>query len=117
MQKISVVIPCYNSEKTIGAVVDEIVSVVEGKLEYEIVLVNDGSTAALWEVIRSISDQYSGKVRGIRFAKNFGQHSALMAGYRAAKGDVIIQMDDDGQCDPQGIFVLLDKLEEGYDVV
>ena len=117
MQKISVVIPCYNSEKTIESVVDEIISVVEEKLEYEIVLVNDGSTAALWKVIRGISDRYPGKIRGICFAKNFGQHSALMAGYRAAKGDVIIQMDDDGQCDPKGIFTLLGKMKEGYDAV
>ncbi len=117
MQNISIVIPCFNSEKTIGAVVDEIVSVVQDKLEYEIILVNDGSTAALWDEIKRISDQYSGRVKGIRFAKNFGQHSALMAGYREAKGDVVIQMDDDGQCDPKGIYTLLDKIEEGYDAV
>ena len=117
MHNISIVIPCYNSENTIGAVVDEIISVVKDKLEYEIILVNDGSTVALWDEIKRLSDEYVGKVKGIRFAKNFGQHAALMAGYRETNGDVIIQMDDDGQCNPDGIFTLLQKIDEGYDAV
>ena len=117
MRTISIVIPCYNSQDTIGPVVDEIVSVIDGKLHYEIILVNDGSTASLWDVIRSLVDKYPNRIKGIRFAKNFGQHSALMAGYRATKGDIVVQMDDDGQSNPMGIFTLLSKIDEGYDAV
>ncbi|MCR4657354.1 MAG: glycosyltransferase family 2 protein [Lachnospiraceae bacterium] len=117
MWNISVVIPCFNSDKTIEPVVDEIVSTIEDRLLYEIILVNDGSTSELWDAIKRLADKYPGKVKGIRFSRNFGQHSALMAGYRASKGDVIIQMDDDGQADPKGIFTLLGKIDEGYDTV
>lgn len=117
MKKVSIVIPCYNSDKSIGPVVDEIVETVSGKMEYEVILVNDGSTMALWNAIVGLVDKYPSTVKGIRFAKNFGQHAALMAGYRASKGEVVIQMDDDGQCNPKGIFTLLEKIEEGFDAV
>lgn len=117
MKNVSIVIPCYNSDKTIKMVIDEIVAVITGKLNYEIILVNDGSTLALWNSIKSLVEKYPNRVKGICFAKNFGQHSALMAGYKAAKGDIVIQMDDDGQSDPNGIFALLEKIDEGYDVV
>ena len=116
MEKISIVIPCYNSAQTIKPVVDEIVEVLTNRLDYEIILVNDGSTEKLWEAIRELVETYSPKVKGIRFSKNFGQHAALMAGYRESKGDIVIQMDDDGQSDPRGIFILLDKMNEGYDI-
>lgn len=117
MEKVSIVIPCYNSEDTISYVVDEIISVINKVIDYEIILVNDGSTIELWKIIIDIVDKYPGKVKGINFAKNFGQHAALMAGYRYAKGDIVIQMDDDGQCNPVGILPLVDKIREGYDVV
>ncbi len=116
MKKISIVIPCYNSEKTIIPVVDEIISTLGSRLKYEIILVNDGSTIALWNIIKSLVDDHPETVKGVNFSRNFGQHSAIMAGFRASSGDIIIQMDDDGQCDPNAIFTLLDKLEEGYDV-
>lgn len=116
MEKVSIVIPCYNSEDTILYVVDEIMSVIKELFDYEIILVNDGSTIELWNIIVSIVNKYPGKVKGINLAKNFGQHAALMAGYRAAKGNIIIQMDDDGQCNPEGILPLIDKIKEGYDV-
>lgn len=116
-ERISIVIPCYNSESTLKKVVDEIVNVIGDKLDYEVVLVNDGSTEKLWRIIQELVMLYTPIVRGIRFSKNFGQHAALMAGFRAAQGDIIIQMDDDGQLNPRGVFILLDKMQEGYDVV
>ncbi len=116
-EKLSVVIPCYNSEKTIGPVVDEIVSTLDNRIEYEIILVNDGSSDSLWSLLKEQADKYAHKVRCIRFAKNFGQHAALMAGYRESRGEVVVQMDDDGQCNPEGIFKLLEKIDEGYDAV
>lgn len=117
MKKISIVIPCYNSEQMIKPVVDEIVKVMGDSLDYEIILVNDGSTDRLWNVINGLAESYKPQVKGIRLSKNFGQHAALMAGYRESTGDIVIQMDDDGQSDPKGIFKLLEKIEEGYDVV
>lgn len=116
MEKISVVIPCYNSEKTIGPVVDELVYTLGDAVNFEVVLVNDGSTAALWQVICGLVEKYNPRVKGIRFSKNFGQHAALMAGYRESTGDIVVQMDDDGQADPTGLFKLIEKIHEGYDI-
>lgn len=114
---ISIIIPCYNSEKTISAVVDEIVEVIGEKIKFEIILVNDGSSDLLWNIMKDIAIKHNPHVNCYRLAKNFGQHSALMAGYRACRGDIVIQMDDDGQSDPNGIFTLVEKIDKGYDVV
>ena len=118
MKKISFVIPCYASEKTIAKVVEEIETTIKSRTEYdyEIILVNDHSPDNVWEVIQELaaSDKH---IRGISFTKNFGQHSALMAGYRHASGDIIISLDDDGQTPADQLYQLVDKLEEGYDVV
>lgn len=118
MRKISFVIPCYNSEKTIENVIAEIENTIKvrGRDTYEIVLVNDCSKDNVWEKIKSIARQNS-HVKGICFSKNFGQHSALMAGYRKASGDIVVSLDDDGQTPADEVYSLIDKLEEGYDVV
>ena len=80
--KISFVIPCYRSEKTVEKVVDEIEETVPKRpgYDYEIILVNDGSPDNVWDVIKARSEK-DPKVTGINLAKNFGQHSALLAGY------------------------------------
>lgn len=115
--KLSVVIPCYGSEKTIEGVVEEVVSTIETRdVDYEIILVNDYSPDNVWDVIQGITEKNK-KVKAICFAKNFGQHSALLAGYRACTGDYVLSMDDDGQTPADELFSLVDKLEEGYDVV
>jgi len=115
--KISIVIPCYGSEATIENVVDEVVNTLNTReCLYEIILVNDCSPDNVWTNIQKLSDKYK-EVKGIYLAKNFGQHSALMAGYRQAVGDVIISMDDDGQTPADELYKLVDKIEEGYDVV
>ena len=113
---VSIVIPCYQSEKIIENVVDEIIEVTSGLNIIEIILVDDGSPDQVWEKIETLTKKYD-CVNGILFARNFGQHSALMAGYRMATGDFIVTMDDDGQSDPNGIRLLIDKIVEGYDVV
>lgn len=122
MKKISFVIPCYRSEQTIGHVVAEI----DGKMqemkdfEYEIVLVNDCSPDntmnALWGLCQEKSEG-NGVRRAISFAKNFGQHSALMAGLRASSGDYVVCLDDDGQTPADEVDKLIAKLEEGFDAV
>ena len=81
----------------------------------EILLVDDGSTdgSAL------ICDEYERKdarIRAVKLAKNFGQHSALMAGYTFVTGDYIATLDDDGQTPAEEVFKLVDKVKEGYDV-
>ena len=114
-EKISVVIPCYRSEKMISSVVEEIISYV-GRLEYEIILVCDCSPDNVWDEIKKLQEKHD-TVHGILFSKNFGQHAATLAGYRYATGDIIVTMDDDGQSDPSAITRMIDKIHEGYDVV
>ena len=118
MPKLSFVIPCYRSEKTISSVVEEIKSVVEqhSGYEYEIILVNDSSPDNVYDVIKALAKKDS-CIKGVDLSKNFGQHSALMTGYRYAEGDIIVCMDDDGQTPANEVFKLIDKLNEGYDVV
>lgn len=117
MEKISFIIPCYRSEKTIESVVNEINQTVDGLKNYEceIILVNDCSPDNTIEVIKKLCDKKDNVV-GIDFARNFGQHSALMAGLRQAKGDIIICLDDDGQTPPSECPKLLKALEDGADV-
>lgn len=115
---VSFVIPCYRSEQTIGRVVEEIdvtMKALSG-YEYEIVLVNDASPDDTFEVIRSLCAGRK-NICGVNLARNFGQHAALMAGFRHTRGDVVICLDDDGQTPAGEAAKLLAKLEEGYDVV
>lgn len=115
---ISFVIPCYRSEHTVMCVVDEIESTMRAHEEerFEIILVNDGSPDCVWNVIRDRC-AVDIHVTGVNLSKNFGQHSALMAGYHHARGEIIISLDDDGQTPADQVYLLLDKLKEGYDVV
>lgn len=117
-QKISVVIPCYRSEKMIGTVVAQVLETIRTREEYdyEVILVNDGSPDNTWEVIRDLAEQ-NPYVKAINFSQNFGQHSALMAAYRNVTGDIILGLDDDGEHNPAEMFALIDKLAEGYDYV
>ena len=113
MKKLSFVIPCYNSEKTIGVVVKEIVDTVtvHGGYDYEIVLVNDCSPDNVFQVITKLC-QNNKRIKGIDLARNFGQHSAIMAGFNHVTGDIVICLDDDGQTPADEMFKLIDKLDE-----
>jgi len=115
---VSIIIPCYRSEKTIGPVVEEIDRVFREKdgFDYELILVNDGSPDDTYSVIRQICEENS-RVTGIDLSRNFGQSNARMAGVKYIHGDVLIMMDDDGQHPAEGIFRLIEKLGEGYDLV
>lgn len=118
MTKISFVIPCYRSEKSISSVVNEIITTLTSRsgFDYEIVLVNDSSPDNVYGVIEELA-KADKKIKGIDFAKNFGQHSALITGFRYVTGDVVVCLDDDGQTPASEMFKLIDKLDEGYDVV
>ena len=116
--KISIVIPCYYAEKTITNVVEQTAVELDklGKYTYEFILVNDGSTDGTFTEIQRLSVKYP-FVTGIDLSKNFGQHNAILAGMKYADGDYILGMDDDFQTHPSQIYKLIDKLEEGYDIV
>lgn len=119
MKQVSFIIPCYRSYNTIGHVVAEIEIAMEKmaeKYEYEIILINDCSPDNTMDAIRKLCESKA-YVKGIDFAKNFGQHSALMAGLRMAEGEYVVCLDDDGQTPADEAGKLLDKLEEGYDAV
>lgn len=118
MKKISFVIPCYRSEKMLANVVAEIQEKMKtmGEYEYDVFLVNDCSPDRTIDVIRRLC-QENDNVKGIDFARNFGQHSALMAGLRHSDGDYVVCLDDDGQTPADEVDRLLSKLEEGYDAV
>ena len=83
---------------------------------YEIILVNDCSRDRSWEIISQLAVTFP-CMRGINLMRNYGQHNALLCGIRAARGDLIVTMDDDLQHQPEEIPRLLDRLNEGFDVV
>ena len=115
---VSIVIPCYNSEHTIGEVVDlcmEEFDKMDG-YECEMILVNDFSRDGTFEAIRRAAEKYP-NVTGISLAKNFGQHAAIMAGLHYVRGELVVGMDDDMQNHPSQIRQFLEKEKEGYDVV
>ena len=118
MKKVSFVIPCYRSALTIRAVADEVDSAMAELPEYEheIILVNDCSPDNTFEVISELALQ-RGHITAVDLARNFGQHAALMAGMRRSSGDIIVCLDDDGQTPACEVGRLLEKLEEGFDVV
>lgn len=117
MKTLSFIIPCYCSEKTIGAVVSQIIETVtkDARYDYEIICVNDCSKDNTWEVLKKLA--CNPKIKILDLTRNFGQHSALMAGFHHVKGDIIVCLDDDGQNPPGEMFKLIDKLDEGYDLV
>ena len=116
---LSFVIPCYRSARTIGGVVKEIVDTVAERadqFDHEIILVNDGSPDDVARVIGDLCAEYPQLVF-VNLSRNFGQHSALMAGFAHMRGDVVVCLDDDGQTPASQCFRLIDKVLEGYDLV
>ena len=110
-------VPVYNSEDSLPDLVAALDKVLPGLCtEYEVLLVNDGSRDRSWEIICQLSQSYPW-VHGIKLMRNYGQHNALLCGIRSARYEFIVTMDDDLQHPPQAIGLLLDKLDEGYDVV
>ena len=114
--KISVVIPCYYAEESIAEVVEKTSAELEKYCNYEFILVNDGSDDRTYPEIKRLAERL-GCVIGVDLAKNCGQHNAILAGMKYADGDCILGMDDDFQTQPSQIKKLIDKLNEGYDIV
>ena len=114
---VSVIVPVYNSEETLPELVRALQSVLPDCCQrFEVVLVNDGSRDASWSTICRLAQEHSW-VSGINLARNYGQHNALLCGIRRGKFDVLVTMDDDLQNPPEEIPKLLQKLDDGYDVV
>ena len=114
---ISVVVPVYNSADTLAPLVGDLERVLVGSgLPFEVILVNDGSRDSSWARIVELAARFS-YVRGVDLMRNYGQHSAVLAGVREARYAVVVTMDDDLQHPPEEIPKLLAKLGEGYDVV
>ncbi len=114
---ISVVIPVYNGALTITPLVERLGAVLPQVAgQYEVILVCDGSPDHSWQVIQQLAQAHP-FVRGILLMRNFGQHNALLCGVRAAAYEVIVTMDDDLQHPPEEIPVLLQKMDEGFDLV
>ena len=114
---ISIVVPVYRGAKTLRPLVTRIEQVLSPlRLSFEVLLVNDCSPDESESVIRSIEAEKTW-VRSIHLMRNYGQHNAILAGIRQARFDRIITMDDDLQHPPEAIPQLVEKLDEGYDVV
>ncbi|MGL4484734.1 MAG: glycosyltransferase family 2 protein [Anaerovoracaceae bacterium] len=115
---ISICIPCYKAEHNLPKVIEEVIGEFEKhpEYDYEFVLVNDGSPDDTFGTIHKLCTE-NDKIVGINFSKNQGQPSARLAAANNAKGDALVFMDDDGQHPAWGIFKLIEKIKEGYDVV
>ena len=114
--EISIVIPCYRSELTIESVCNDIFRVMDARpsVKYEIIAVNDCSPDGVQNVLDHLAVDH--RIKVVELAKNVGKHSALMAGFRYASGDIVICLDDDGQCPVENIWQLIEPLSHGYDV-
>lgn len=119
MEKLSVVVPCYNEEETIRLFLTES-QLVESKMKQEVIFdyifVNDGSTDATLEVLRQVSKEFD-NVHYLSFSRNFGKEAALLAGLEAADGDFVTVMDVDLQDPPEMLVDMYQKIKEGFDVV
>jgi glycosyltransferase involved in cell wall biosynthesis len=115
--ELSVIIPVYNEEDSLDRLYDKVTQAMAPlNKTWELILVDDGSRDRSFEILETIAAR-DHRVRVVRFVRNFGQTAALSAGIDYAAGDIIIPMDADLQNDPVDITRLLQKLDEGYDVV
>lgn len=120
----SVVVPIFNEEENIPELCERVTAVLERLCTeggyppegFEIILVDDGSRDRSWELIRERHGA-DGRVKGVRFSRNFGHHAAITAGIDVAKGETVILMDGDLQDPPEEIPKLYSKYKEGYDLV
>ena len=114
---LSIVVPLYNEEESVEKLVSRILEAGNRfSFEYEIILVDDGSTDETWIRIERLKETVP-QLRGIKFRRNYGQTSAMAAGFEYSRGEIIVTMDGDLQNDPADIPMLLEKMQEGYDIV
>jgi undecaprenyl-phosphate 4-deoxy-4-formamido-L-arabinose transferase len=115
---ISVVIPIFNEEKNLPDLIRRCLGACRSMgLPFEIILVDDGSRDESPHLIREATRHHSGEVIGVFLTRNWGQHGAVLAGFSCSKGDVVVTLDGDLQNPPEAIPILVQKAQEGYDVV
>ena len=115
--ELSLVIPVYNGSRTIGALVEHTTKIF-GSTSFEIVLVNDGSEDDSETVCAQLAEKFPQNVTFVHLSRNFGEHSAVLAGFTEARGRYIAVLDDDGQNPPEEVVRMLDELKrKNYDVV
>lgn len=115
--EVSVVVPIYNEVESLPRLVDTIAtSLQENQISYEIICVDDGSRDGSTDLLRQLSQSRS-DLRAVLLRRNYGQTAAMAAGFHYAQGQVIVTLDGDLQNDPRDIPLLLEKLDEGYDLV
>jgi glycosyltransferase involved in cell wall biosynthesis len=114
---LTVIVPVHNEEENLDKFLASLMAVLEREqYRYEVIFVDDGSTDRSATVLGAIAEQNS-QCKVVRFRRNFGQTAAMMAGLDFSSGDVIVPIDADLQNDPEDIPRLLEKLDEGYDLV
>lgn len=116
LKTVSVVIPVLNERESLPELWDELRQVMEGRFDYELIFVDDGSTDGSFEFLKEMASQ-DGRGTVVRFLTNYGKSSALAAGFQKAEGEYIITLDSDLQDDPQEIPTLIEILDGGFDLV
>lgn len=118
MKKVSLIIPCFNEEKCAPLFYDNATKFFDElkKYDYELIFINDGSIDNTKEILHSLAEKDK-RVKVINFSRNFGQQSAMTAGFKIASGDCIAELDCDGQDPIETLRPMLEKWEEGYQVV
>lgn len=117
MPELSLIIPIFDEERNVEPLYLQLKSTLDSLgRTYEIIFVDDGSRDGSFGVLKAVSQQDKA-VRIIRFGRNYGQTAALAAGFKYARGDILVTMDGDLQNDPRDIPHLLNKMREGYDIV
>jgi undecaprenyl-phosphate 4-deoxy-4-formamido-L-arabinose transferase len=115
--ELSLVIPVYNGSRTIGPLVEQTAKIF-GSTSFEIVLVNDGSADDSEAVCAQLAEKFPQSVTFVHLSRNFGEHSAVLAGFTQARGRYVAVLDDDGQNPPEEVIRMLDELKrKNYDVV
>ena len=114
MELLSIIVPCYNEEKTVEMFFDELQKTLVG-INYEVLFINDGSQDSTLEKLRELADSNL-NVKYISFSRNFGKESAIYAGLTMATGDLVGLMDADLQHPPNLLPKMIEAIKEGYDV-
>ena len=114
---LSVIIPAYNEQEMIPKAAATIAEILEqAEISYELLFVNDGSRDLSWQCIEEAADQ-NPSIRGLNFSRNFGKESAMFAGLSEAEGDCVVVIDCDLQHPPECVAQIIERFEEGYEVI
>ena len=114
---VSVVVPIYNEKENVDLMYEELIAAMETQSRpFDLILVDDGSRDGTIDRLHQIA-QKDRRVKLVLFRRNYGQTAAMFAGIQNAPGDLIVTIDGDLQNDPRDIPMMLDKLEEGFDLV